>query len=62
MTSDTTVYRDPVVLFRSEMNPDKPPSLRTPAAECEVTRAEVVVTPDRVTVHVWWAAVPARPG
>jgi hypothetical protein len=56
------IYQNPVILFHLETAPLEVPSLTTPPAECQVTRSEVHVMADRVTVRVWCAPAPARPG
>lgn len=60
MPANEAVYRTTVVTFRDEHNPHGPVMMAPPPVPCSVTRAEVVVTPSQVVVHVWLAAEPAE--
>lgn len=60
-TGNKTVIRDPVIAWHSELDPAVPPRPEPPPVPFTVTRSEVVITPSRVTVHIWCAASRAVP-
>lgn len=55
-----TIYRNPVLAWHSELNPEKLPLREPPPGPFTVTRSEVVIRPQGAVVHIWFAAIPAE--
>jgi hypothetical protein len=55
------VYLDPVIVWLSELHPQKIPRAEPPPGPFTVTRSEAVIRPQGASVHIWWAVMPAVP-
>jgi hypothetical protein len=54
-------YRNPQLIWRSELHPERMPHPDPPPGSFTVTRSEIVFRPQGPAVHIWYAAVPAEP-
>lgn len=61
ITMNKTTYRNPVIVWHNELVPEAQAHAEPPPAPFTVTRSEVIVQTEKVTVHIWFALTPAMP-
>ena len=56
------VYRDPVIVWRDERQPNAMPLPEAPPGPFKVTRSEIIIRPSTgAVVHIWCTREPAVP-
>ncbi len=57
-----TTYRNPVLTWNSEYDPERMPQSEPPPGPFTVTRSKVVITEGKkAVVHIWYAVRRAEP-